>query len=168
MFDVIRTDTESVGVASCTRLLKTGSSPCGLEFNSRRFIVRFLVDEMPLGFFFLVINPPFIQSHLEPFPEVRDSLTKHGICHILYLYIHCWLFNELGHSTKHEYTLENGGGGDSSYLVTQHIARLKYFTTTQFQVTFLPFLTSMMFKTLPLSPPNEKFRRVRKIAKSDY
>jgi hypothetical protein len=26
----------------------------------------------------------------------------------------------------------------------------------------------MMFKTLPFSPPNEKFRRVRKIARSDY
>jgi len=78
MFDLIRTDVESAGVASCTRLLKTGSSPCGLEFNSRRFIVRFLVDEMPLGISFLEINPPFIQSHLETLPEVRDGQTKHG------------------------------------------------------------------------------------------
>jgi len=73
MLDIIRPDMESAEVVSRNRQLKTGSSPCGLELNSRRFIVRFLVDEMALGFFFLMINPPFIHSHLVPLSEVRDG-----------------------------------------------------------------------------------------------
>jgi len=73
MLDVIRTDVESLGVASRIRHLKTGRSPCSHELNSRRFIVRFLVDEMPLGVSFLMISPPFIHSHLEPLPEVRNG-----------------------------------------------------------------------------------------------
>jgi len=52
--------------------------------------------------------------------------------------------------------------------VSQHIARLKYFITKQFQVTFRSFLTSLLFTAIPLSPPNDKFRRLRQIAKSDY
>jgi hypothetical protein len=71
--DVIRTDVQSAAAFSCIRQLKTGSSPCGLEFGSGRFLVRFHVNEMALGFSFLMIIPPFLNSLLFPLSEVHDG-----------------------------------------------------------------------------------------------
>jgi hypothetical protein len=71
MLDIIRTDADSAGPVLRNRQLKTGSSPCGLEVYSRKFIVRFLMDEMALGFSFLMIKLQFFHSHLVSLPEVR-------------------------------------------------------------------------------------------------
>jgi hypothetical protein len=87
--DVIRTDVQSAAVFSRIRQFKTGSPPCRLEFNSGRF----LVDEMALGFSFLMIIPQFLHSHLFPLSEVHDgpdqaSLLSHprSGCTLLTIY----------------------------------------------------------------------------------
>jgi len=136
MLDLLRTDVESAEVVSHIRQLKTGISPWGLELSSRGFIVRFLVDEMALGFSFLMINLPFIHSHLVPIPEVRDGPDQAS--HLSHLRSGCTLlFIEMNHITK--YTLDNGGGGDYSYQVSQHIliARLKYRVIKKDKLNFI-------------------------------